>query len=631
MKIQEILFPQIGRCTEEELYFRKTAGGRRPAEKGYEEMVSAMAEACEIWENRGKVSYDSAGGQLNLEKGGNVRFDTYFNGFSMEKWKKYTILSDLSLELELSGHIKVTLISEEKVFGDIIRTVLAEYTAESEGRKTFTFAFPEGNGRGMYSFELEALSDGCRMYGGNYTTDVPEDRRNEVRIGIGICTFRREAFIEKNLGILRECILENASSPMRERLEIFISDNGKTLERERLQTEHIHIYPNRNLGGAGGFTRDLIEMSGRKDELRLTHALLMDDDIVIEPQALVRTWTLLTLLKEEYAGAFVGGAMLRLDKQSVQVENGAAWNGGALNSLKHGLDMRLLDSCLYNEYEEYTEFNAWWYCCFPLKVVREDNLPLPIFIRGDDLEYGLRNMKTLILLNGICVWHEPFENKYSSYLEYYIVRNQLIDNAFHCRWYGKKQLRRELWTHCKQEIMYYRYKNVDLYIQGIEDFLKGPGWLMEQDGEMLHQQVMASGYRAEEPDKLGFHFSYPMFEASVWLEDTKKARWKRLITLNGLLLPARGEAVVPMAALKSVMFYRKRRVLHYDATSRKGFVTEKNGKEAWRCIFKTFHMYMKLSGSLEKAQKRYREEGLKLRTLEFWRGYLGLEEKQVVL
>ena len=76
MKIQEILFPQIGRCTEEELYFRKTAGGRRPAEKGYEEMVSAMAEACEIWENRGKVSYDSAGGQLNLEKGGNVRFDT---------------------------------------------------------------------------------------------------------------------------------------------------------------------------------------------------------------------------------------------------------------------------------------------------------------------------------------------------------------------------------------------------------------------------------------------------------------------------------------------------------------------------------------------------------------------------
>ena len=67
--------------------------------------------------------------------------------------------------------------------------------------------------------------------------------------------------------------------------------------------------------------------------------------------------------------------------------------------------------------------------------------------------------------------------------------------------------------------MYYRYKNVDLYIQGIEDFLKGPGWLMEQDGEMLHQQVMASGYRAEEPDKLGFHFSYPMFEDSGGYEE----------------------------------------------------------------------------------------------------------------
>ncbi len=74
---------------------------------------------------------------------------------------------------------------------------------------------------------------------------------------------------------------------------------------------------------------------------------------------------------------------------------------------------------------------------FPMKIVTPENLPMPIFIRGDDLEYGLRNMKTLILMNGICVWHEPFENKYSSFLEYYIMRNQLIDNSFHCQWYGR--------------------------------------------------------------------------------------------------------------------------------------------------------------------------------------------------
>lgn len=622
MKIQHILFPQTGRCTEEELYFRKESGCRSRAQADQKQV---LVRAGELLENSKRVTFDGSAGQLCMDKGGKVWFDTYFNGFSMEKWKKYTILSDLSLRLELSGKFKVTLISEEKILGDIIRTVLAEKVVEAPLKGEFTFDFPAGNGKGMYAFEMEALSDGCVLYGGSYISDIPQEKRRNVTIGIGICTFRREAFIEKNLGILRQNILENQDSPLCGHLEIFISDNGKTLEPHRLQTEHIHIYPNRNLGGAGGFTRDLLEMGKKKDELGITHALLMDDDIVIEPEALVKTWSVLTLLKDEYADAFVGGAMLRLDLQSIQVESGAVWNGGMLDPLKHGLDLKDLDGCLYNEWEEYAEYNAWWYCCFPIGVAREDNLPLPIFIRGDDLEYGLRNMKNLILMNGICVWHEPFENKYSSFLEYYIIRNQLIDNAFHCPWYGPKQLKRAAMIHCKQEIMFYRYKNVELYIRGIEDFLKGPRWLMEQDGEELHKQIMASGYKSVELKELDMPFSYPLFERNVQLEDTKKTRIKRLLTLNGLLLPARGEAIVPVADLKSVMFYRKKRVMHYDVTSKKAFVTAKTGREAWRCIFKTLQICRKISRQMPGAQKAYREEGLKLRTLEFWNEYLGLK------
>ena len=97
--------------------------------------------------------------------------------------------------------------------------------------------------------------------------------------------------------------------------------------------------------------------------------------------------------------------------------------------MKAGLELESCEACLLNEVEESAEYNAWWYCCFPLEIVTEENLPLPLFIRGDDVEYGIRNMKQLILMNGICVWHEPFENKYSSFLEYYIIRNQLITNA----------------------------------------------------------------------------------------------------------------------------------------------------------------------------------------------------------
>ena len=44
--------------------------------------------------------------------------------------------------------------------------------------------------------------------------------------------------------------------------------------------------------------------------------------------------------------------MLRLDKQWYQTESGALWNGGNLISRKVGLDLRDLDACLYNEFEE---------------------------------------------------------------------------------------------------------------------------------------------------------------------------------------------------------------------------------------------------------------------------------------
>ncbi len=603
MEIQKILFPQIGRCTEEELYFRLDSKFRESQEKV-----------------RTQFLYEKQ--RIDFEKQGKVWFDTYFNGLSIEKWVKYTNIDSVSLRLKISGKFRVFLINKEKVNVIVSEKIVAEYILESVEPQEFTVPYIDGSSKGMYTFVLEALKKDSTFYGGAYVSDIDKDKIKYTKIGIGICTFKREAFIEKNIKILNEAILENECSPLHGHLEVFIADNGKSLDMERLKSDKIHIYPNRNLGGAGGFTRDIIEMSRNNDKYHITHTLLMDDDIVIEPEALVKTYMLLSLIKDEYKDAFIGGAMLRLDQQYRQVESGASWNGGNLNSLKSGLDLRFCEGCLYNETEEYTEFNAWWYCCFPIDIVRNDNLPLPIFIRGDDLEYGLRNMKKLILMNGICVWHEPFENKYSSFLEYYIMRNQLIDNSFHGEWYGKKQLKKTMFKHCIQEIMFYRYKNVDLYLQGIKDFLKGPQWLMEQDGEALHKKVMSEGYKGQNLDELPMGFSYPVYEASLRVNNTLKTKIKRNLTFNGIILPAKGDSIVSMSLVKSPQCYRKKRVMFYDEAAKKAFITERSLGKTVRYIAKTLSMLFEISLKLKKAQRAYREEGLKLRTLEFWKGYL---------
>lgn len=616
MIIQKILLPEIGRCTEKELYFHLNR------QTDYEDITKAGLDP--YVNNEKYVEYNSSDKTITVKKNGRVWFDTYFNGFSIEKWIKYTIINNISLKLVLSGKFRVTLLSKEKIHDDIITRVISETITESDSQMEFEFSYAFGDKKGMYTFEIESLADGSVFYGGCYCSDVDVSRVRNVKIGIGICTFKREAFIEKNLRILKETILENNESPLKDHLEVFIADNGKSLDIDRLAAEKIHINPNRNLGGAGGFTRDLIEIMTHNETYQITHALLMDDDIVIEPEALVKTYMLLLLLKDEYKDAFIGGAMLRLDKQAIQVEAGASWNGGWLNSLKQNLDLRKCDSCLYNEFEEYTEYNAWWYCCFPMDIVTPENLPLPIFIRGDDLEYGLRNMKHLILMNGICVWHEPFENKYSSFLEYYIMRNQLIDNSFHCQWYGVKQLNRAVLGHCLREIMFYRYKNVELYLQGIKDFLKGPQWLMQEDGEELHKKVMAAGYKGQELNTLDMGFDYSVYEASYRYVDNKRSKIKRMLTLNGLFLRAKGTNIVPMSAARPALFYRKKRVMQYDVTSKKAFITEKSFGTSMKYLFKTIGLTLVIPFKLKRAQKAYRTEGLRLRTLEFWTEFLGL-------
>lgn len=600
MNLQKILFPKIGICTEIEMYFR-------------------------IAQEK-KAYYQPENERIKLSKGSEVYFDTYFNSFSNMKWKKYTKVTNVKLKLKLQGKFRITLACKEKIHDKVINKTINQYYFDSEQKEVYEVDFNNNDEKGIYYFELEGLSDNSYFYGGEYFTDIDNNKIDDVNLAIVICTFKRESYMYRNMNILKNNILNNEESPLKNSLYIYISDNGKSLDKEKINHEKIYIKPNKNVGGAGGFTRGLIEILDTKDRNKITHVLLMDDDILIEPEALVKTYNFLRIIKDQYKDVFVGGAMLRIDNQNIQVESGGSWNAGALNSLKQGLDLNNIDSVIYNEIEEYTEFNAWWYCCFPINVVNDENLPLPIFIRGDDIEYGLRNMKRLVLLNGICVWHEPFENKYSSFLEYYIVRNLLIDNALHFPKYDKWQYLKFLFKRITRETIYYRYKNVDLIYRATTDFLKGIDWLKEQDGELLHKEIMDNGYKAQPVESLDIPFSYPIYESSFNKYESKFKRLKRFISLNGLLLKANRDMIVSMAQSIPSNYYRSRRVLNYDITSNKAFITEKKYKEIFRIYVEFIGITFEILRKYDKAKDSYNSRIKEITNIDFWNNYLEINK-----
>lgn len=600
--LQHLLFPKPGICSDESLYFRR----------------------------RGKTYYSWADDSILFYKDGKVEFDTYFNGISAEKIFKYTIVKKVMLKLRLQGMFIVTLMRKEKYGAEILTEYVGEEAVSSENEVgDFTFEFDCGSTSGMYCFKIVSLVKNSKFFGGEYFCDIPEESLRKIKLGIDICTFKREKYVKKNVKSLERAFLSNAQSPLFGNLEVFISDNAQTLPEE-MNTDFVHVFKNKNVGGAGGFTRNLIEMIRDGNPKGITHALIMDDDVIIEPEAIHKTFILLSLLKKEYSHAFIGGAMLRLDRQRIQVESGALWNSGQVISLKSRLDMRSLDACLYNEFEETADYNAWWYSVVPIENVRADNLPLPIFIRGDDAEYGLRNTKLLILMNGICVWHEPFDKKYSSNLYYYIFRNRLIGNSIRGVNWPKKKLLEELKDHVYNELFCLRYKNVDLLLRGIEDYFRGIDWLKAQDGEKLHKQIMADSYKLSYIEELDFPFSYPQYEKMLEIPEDKgfKGLLKKLavkLTFHGVFLKADRDKIVPTIGVSPRQLIKVKKSLNYDLGSKKGFVTVKSVKEALRLHRRYRRACRLIKRKYNKMRKIYKLRGNELTNLDFWNKYLELD------
>lgn len=584
--------------------------------------------------NDGKVSYTKGEPGILLEEDAAVYLDTYFNGFSIGKWRKYTRIEQVNLTLRFRGKARVTLLWNERSRGQVIKHYLEEKVLESDGGEV-SLPFWESGCMGIYSADILALEDTV-LYGGYYWTGLGEEQTDSVRLALDICTFRREEFVKRNMALLGKTIFEKEMyRELRGGVRIYVVDNAGTLEKNELTADstlenHICLIKNRNVGGSGGFTRGLLEIRRDMEKYGHTHALLMDDDIVIEPEAVFRTWRLLSLLKEEYKGAFVGGAMLRLDFPYLQTESGAAWNSGELISRKQGVDLRSIEACLFNEIEESVDFAAWWFCAVPLSVVRDDNLPIPVFIRGDDVEYGLRNAKNIIALNGICVWHEPFENKYSSAMYYYILRNRLIDNALHGRELEPRSFIRVMRNWVKSEVYLYRYKNARLLLQGVSDYYRGIDWLKEQDGETLHGRVMGGGYRLQPVQELDAVFDCGMLDRA--LKDSDSYRLSRRVlrrtTLNGTFLkPRRRQGVVPTVDTRYCSVYRTEKILNYDEASRRGFVTVRDKKEARACMRQLRRLIRKTKRVYGDVNREYRERGREMMRRDFWERYLGMEEE----
>lgn len=594
----------------------------------------------------GSASVDAETGALVCSAP--IDFLTYLNGLSIGKWRRYAGIRNPVLHIELAGAgdlriegipASTPIDPDAKPSGpDPERTVICshEFSGTLQAPAVLDVAVAADD-MDLIGFAIEPSRGGtvsiARAW---WSCEVDPSEVNEVRLAIATTTFKKEAYITANIDLVQQAVRAEGA-PIMGNFHMFVVDNGRTLDVDALSDDLVTVLPNPNVGGSGGFARGM--MAATEVEGAFTHVLVMDDDVRIVPESLIRTFNLLSLACGAYRDAFLNGAMLSLEHPTRQFEDVAFVNPtGVYAKVKRDFDVsRLFDICA-NERKDVEvpgAYGAWWFSCIPTSAIRANGLPMPFFIRCDDVEFGARNKPVYMCMNGICVWHESFEGRFRASVDcYQYARNFLamiaVDDCADERLFVLR-LRRNV----RQQLRDLDYTAAELMLDGFADYLKGPKFLEEADGGAL---MMSNGRRNEKVVSVGDMDPGVLAQAGV-TEAVLSSRsmefhstlWRKLVTtlpydkhyLPDFLLRSRpGYAVKNGAATLEGDSARCRTIVYLDPTREKGAVRTMD-KGRFAAIRKCERELLKTWRRDGKAiRASWKAEFPRMTSRSFWEEYL---------
>jgi galactofuranosylgalactofuranosylrhamnosyl-N-acetylglucosaminyl-diphospho-decaprenol beta-1,5/1,6-galactofuranosyltransferase len=421
---------------------------------------------------------------LKIAAESEVSFATYFNAFPASYWRRWTICESVVLRVELTGagHVDVyrTKATGARIFfegggfeGDAGRPAVLEFEVELA-------PFEDG---GWIWFDVTSDSDVTLHSAGWYATGPAPGVAN---IAVGTPTFNRPGDCVNALRAL-------TSDPLVDNVigAVIVTDQGSAKVRDHPDFagaadplgKRLVIHDQPNLGGSGGNSRVMYEALKNTDCQQI---LLMDDDIRIEPDTILRV---LAMHRFANTPMLVGGQMLNLQEPShlhimgeVVDRSNFMWTAAPHAEYDHDFaeyplnDDNERSKLLHRRID--VDFNGWWTCMIPRQVAEELGQPLPLFLKWDDADYGLRAAEhgyPTVTLPGAAVWHMAWSDKDDAidWQAYFHLRNRLVVASMH--WDGR--VGGLLRSHLKATLKHLaslEYSTVAIQNEAIDDFLAGP-------------------------------------------------------------------------------------------------------------------------------------------------------------
>ncbi|MDM8214602.1 glycosyltransferase [Desulfovibrio piger] len=446
---------------------------------------------------------------------------TYFNSFSACKWKKYTTIENIKIYFDFQGEALVYIIH----FTENNKVLCKNIILKSDKRSQFLTSNIQIPATGLLGIQIKALKHSI-FWGGAYLST--DNKTQDIYLGIGITTYKREHSVIEAVKRLSSAI--NAHKIYKDKISIAVVDNGKTLSASDISGAT--LIPNENLGGTGGFMRNLIHY---KNLSTTTHCLFMDDDASCEPESIFRSIAILEHAKKRTLA--ISGAMLSEKLQFMQWENGA-WFDDCCHPMHCHYDMTNLDLLIKNEFEDnkYPTYGAWWFFMFPISAVKEYSFPF--FVRGDDVEFSYKNNFQIARMNGICTWQEDFSLKSSPMTRYLDTRSAIVlQLTLKHTDSNPLKILHLVWKFFYAPNWSYMYDSANAVVMAFADILNGPKYWIENMDTKSIREMFKEKYNIEMNKQLrDCYLDIP--DASENNRFRFCTKFIRRITLNGHLLPS---------------------------------------------------------------------------------------------
>ncbi len=426
-----------------------------------------------------------------IRSGSRLSFATYFNAFPASYWKRWTDLTSVRLSVQTQGEGTI-IVYKSNARGSLQRVD----SKRVSGQETSTFDLslkPFGDG-GWYWFELAAGNESLVLDWAEWQGQ--DTGRKAGKITLQITTMNKQEFCLNNLRSLAAHpeVLENLQ-------EILIVDQGSKKLQDEAEFEEVasllagklRIINQGNLGGSGGFSRGMYEAVNNGSD----YALLLDDDVVVEPESIIRLLTFADMCRKP---TIVGGHMFDLYNRTVLHTFGEVVNTYRFQpdlphqdqSLGHDFMKANLRSTPWLHRRTDVDYNGWWMDLIPTSVIKEIGLSLPIFIKWDDVEFGLRAKKAgyyTVSLPGAAVWHVSWIDKDDlvGWQAYFHIRNRIIASLIHSPYERGGRLLRESSYADVKHLISMQYFTEHGRIMALRDVLAGPDQLHELQPQRLPQ------------------------------------------------------------------------------------------------------------------------------------------------